>query len=153
MKKWLTILFMFVLSVSMSYATIEEQRGIDDILEFHQKLEPIKLYVEKDKPCVLKFGYPIRSYYFTDPKKFEIKAGIMVVFELDEIRITATDSNIKTFLFVELETIKYKKRACHFIEIIEDEKKAENRYFISPRTEFAGIEGGIRLYEDIDVKN
>jgi hypothetical protein len=133
----------------MTFALIEQQR-VDGRLEFHQKLEPIKLYIAKDKPCLLNFDYPIKSHFFTDPKSFTIKAGFNQLFTDDSIVITANNTGVKTYLFVELETRKFKKRACHFIEIIEDQNKAEDKYDISPCTDVHYTENGIKVYHGID---
>lgn len=152
MKKVLVVLIAFILCSSMTFAVIDQQR-VNDRLEFHQKLEPIKLFVAKDKPCILDFGYPIKSYFFTDPKLFTIKAGFNQLFTSDSIVITANNTGVKTYLFVELETIQFKKRACHFIEIIEDSNKAEDKYYITPCTDVHYIENGIKIYHDIDIPN
>lgn len=152
MKKLLFILIAFVMFSSMTFALIEQQR-VDGRLEFHQKLEPIKLYVAKDKPCILDFGYPIKSHFFTDPKLFTIKAGFNQLFTNNSIVITANNTGAKTYLFVELETLQFKKRACHFIEIIEDSNKAEDKYYITPCTDVHYTENGIKVYHCIDNPN
>lgn len=150
MKKIFAILIAFILCSSMTFALLDQQR-VDDRLEFHQKLEPIKLYIVKDKSCILDFDYPIKSHFFTNPKLFTIKAGFNQLFTNDSIVITANNTGAKTYLFVELETYKFKKRPCHFIEIIEDSQKAEDEYFISCCTDVHYIENGIKVYHDIDT--
>ena len=152
MKKLLFILIAFVMFSSMTFALIEQQR-VDGRLEFHQKLEPIKLYVSRDKPCLLDFDYPIKSQFFTDTKSFTIKAGFNQLFTDNSIVITANNTGAKTYLFVELETYKVKKRPCHFIEIIEDSRKAEDKYYISSYTDVHYIENGIKVYHGIDNPN